>query len=789
MPINLDITQPVAVLIAATALWLLDALLGARRARNWRSRLVAPAAIILATLLALSDTPLARLALLLLASVGGVRLLAEIARRDVLSPRRPVRPILRALALLTILLLIARPVWRRTEFLWQRPVLVVLLDQSGSMAVRDAAGSHGPLPPRSERVATALRSSRAALDLISSRYDPRILKFSARAEPANDWSLPTPAGLTGLAAALESAGGVRSATLEPAAAVLLVSDGAETVADAAAVRTAAAELAARRLPLLIAGVGPVDNATPLIELEPLVAPPMVRVRDSVRVSVAFRVQGFQDQTLPLELIWDSDVAERESIEITQQTGRIERSYSLITPGAGAHRLTARVTAPTSLGGAVCTVSTVVDVADERVRILIVERVPQTESAFVARALSGEEHYEVVRRFLFDNGPGGPSHPLDDDAWTGFDVVILGRTGGDIPLAALDTLAEAVAQRRVGAALAGGRELLNDPRTSTSNLASLCPTALVQRRSAAEQQVLFQPTSAGQRHPILAGLTGWDELPPLTVSAELGPPKPAASVLAADPERGPLLAVHNFGRGRCAAVAWDSTWPWSLASDAGLELHKRFWRQLVAWLANRQPQAWIIADQGEYPLIALSCGERRVRIDAGLNAGAATQSSPRAYAAELSIRPAGADEEAWRALPAQTSDRGWTAEWPPRGEAQRAAAGEYELRVQLREEASPDALTATTRISVVADDLERRPPTSNLPLLRDLAKLGASAGNRYATIDELPKLLAPLTLEDRRQRIANVRREDLLASQAWPLLGVAVAALAIDWILRRRAGGV
>lgn len=784
----LDITQPGALLIATIALWAIDAHLRARRARSLRPAVAAGAAVVAAVVLGACGAVIADVALLVLALVGGLRLLVSLTRLDMRFPTglRGAYA-LRALALLVLLILVARPVCRRTEFAWQRPVLAVLLDHSGSMAVRDPGPDGGTLPSRTERFAAAVRDASGTIRTLSERFDMRVFAFRARAEATDDWAITSAGGLTSLSAALHSAGELRSETLEAPAAVVLVTDGAETVADTAAVRAAAADLAGRQIPLLIAGVGPIGDASPLIEIEPLAAPPTVRVRDLLRLDVAFRAQGCRGHALRLELVWNDRVAESATVQIENSPARIERAIELAPPGPGAQRLTARVTLPPALGETTFAESTVVEVTDERVRVLIVERAPQTESAFIARALSGDTRFETARRFLFDARSGSMARSIEAEAWSGFDVVILGRIGSDLPPTALDALAQAVERRRVGVALVGGRELLAARQYLESALASLSPAALVSQPASTELEVAFEPTTDGERHPMLAGLAGWSALPPLRVGVSLGETKPAAVVLARGPDGAPLLVAQNYGGGRTLAATWESTWPWSLASDAGAELHKRFWRQLVAWLANRQPQAWIIADQGEYPLAALASGDRHVRISAGFSGGDASQQASRAFVAQIAIRPAGGGDDAWQPLAARAGENRWAAEWPAPGAGRAAAAGDYELRLRLAGAGEPNALTATTRFSVLADDLERRPPTANLALLRELAKQGASPGSRYVDIADLGGLLEPLASEDRRRRIASVQRDDVVATRAGLLLAIVSATLTLEWIVRRRAG--
>ena len=102
---------------------------------------------------------------------------------------------------------------------------------------------------------------------------------------------------------------------------------------------------------------------------------------------------------------------------------------------------------------------------------------------------------------------------------------------------------------------------------------------------------MQPTKLGLMHfaLLLAAKPAenealWSKLPPLEGANKFHDLAPAATVLAdAGPDK-PLLVAHDFGAGRVMAFAGDSTWRWWMG---GFEsAHKRFWRQIVLWLARK-----------------------------------------------------------------------------------------------------------------------------------------------------------------------------------------------------------
>jgi len=258
-----------------------------------------------------------------------------------------------------------------------------------------------------------------------------------------------------------------------------------------------------------------------------------------------------------------------------------------------------------------------------------------------------------------------------------------------------------------------------------------------------------------------------------------------------------------GRGRCMAAAWTATWPWALHSDEGLELHRRFWRQATAWLANRRPAAWIVTEQATYQTAALLAGQQRIRIRAGVSGGDIEGDATQAYQPRLTLRPSTKASSApssgaagnWE-IPLTRMNGRWEAELP-RGLANTSwvRAGEFELEFQVEPRAAAKItdmsdrarLTARTLITLQSIDAELQPPTSNLSLLRETAEATAAPGGFYAPVGELKAALQKLTARDPRRRIEQLRTYDPIGENAWLFLLLAALPLIGEWWIRRRIG--
>lgn len=806
----LIITHPVTLTLACIGL---SALAVAWRRPAHRTRALASVALVAAvagllTLLRLHG-PLAGLA----AAVAFAVTLFAYRREPLSRARRAALVVARLVTLALLLLFLARPAWERVIVTWDRPVLAVLLDHSASMGIADRPGVGGQAPTRAALVNAALTRAAADIQRLTDRYDVRLNAVGGGTNPLARWEIVPAAPVTALARALRDVRELRSARGHLPAAVLLVSDGAENAADAATVGEAAEELARQRTPLLAVGAGPEPGQATAVKIEPLAVPPRLGAHDLLRLTVGIHAQGCGGQTLTLDLLWDDELTASRALNVERREQYVEAAFELQPPAPGVHRLSARVTLPPALGGLEYIASAVVDVVADRVRVLYLERTPRAESAFIARAWRGDASLEVTRPVLLAPSPTGTAQMAE--LLTGYDVIVLGHVGPILPPDALHALVQAVTERGVGLLLAGGHELLTGANYVRSVLADVSPVQLVERTLEPPEAARFLPTAAGQTHPLLLGLaadacgsdmdepTIWSRLPPLSGIVPAGPPKPAAAVLAADESGRPLLVAQEVGRGRCVVAAWESSWPWALASDEGHAVHTQLWRRMVLWLANRRPRAWVLTDRPQYALAGIAGGGQTIRIRAGVSgidlalAGLTADT----LQATLKLEPAGPSPQFPQpvTIPLERTTATWIARLPDAaGRLPDLSPGTYTVEffarvlpsatdTQPSSARAPLELAARTQFSIVAQDVELQPPTADLGLLKAAAERTADCGGRYASLDELPALITDLAGTDRRLRIMSPVRYDIVDRDPWGLLVWLLLALGIEWTLRKRGG--
>ena len=725
---------------------------------------------------------------------------------------------LRVLAWAVLLLVIADPVcnWRVTEM--RRPTLAVLLDRSRSMEIADnGVGSQR----RADLGNQALEAAQPEIARLRRYFDVRLFSVGDEPRALDDWRIAPEFTATALAAALRHVGRLLSTEGDAPAAVLLVGDGAENADEPGALLQAADDLARQHTKLLAAGVGPAPGRAPGVLIEPLDVPAQVGTRDRIELVAHARITGCAQVAVRLMVRWGDNVAHERTLRPdAPQFDSLER-FDLRPPGPGLHRLTVRYELPASRGGQAYERSTLVDVRDDRIRVLYVERAPRSEFAFAGRALRGDPRFEVQQWI--------PARARDDAApdWSAYNAVILGELDAkQLGPADLTRLARAVQDGGVGLLLAGGVEFFNGADFARSAMTEVSPVEFARRRNPGRFHPRFMPTIEGLRHPLLrevdpAGaenrtLPGriWGELPALGPAARFGDNKPLAVTVATDQAGDPLLVAHDVGSGRCAAAAWESTWPWALASDEGLALHRRFWRQMAVWLANRRPRAWIVPDKPAYDRASVASNREAIRIRAGL-AGVDLLDSSASWRPTAQLRlttvsrsaNAAPTQDGLTATDAVNAGQSWVLnlrrdgdEWTaelPRGlpTLDWLTAGRYQMSVEFhavgddanRANVGAEPVSATSGFDITDVDREFVRPTSNLALLQEAAQRTAAIGGRYVSIEALPELLRELLQTDPRKPVEVEQRYAPVRAMPGGLLTVLVALLTLEWMIRKRAG--
>ena len=259
----------------------------------------------------------------------------------------------------------------------------------------------------------------------------------------------------------------------------------------------------------------------------------------------------------------------------------------------------------------------IDVRDDREKILYFEGEPRFEMKFLRRAVADDENLRVValqrtadNKFLRldvddpDELLGG--FPRTREELFSYRALILGSIeAGAFTGDQLQMIADFVDRRGGGLLMIGGARSFGEGGYGGTPVADALPLTIDPGTRASEPAELARlqilPTRAGENHASTqiaategASAARWRDLPQATsVNAPLTP-KPAAIVLlTGTDERGreqPVLTWHQYGRGKAVALTLQDTWQWQMHASIPLEdlTHEHYWRQMLRWLVNGVP---------------------------------------------------------------------------------------------------------------------------------------------------------------------------------------------------------
>jgi len=582
----------------------------------------------------------------------------------------------------------------------------------------------------------------------------------------------------------------------PPSAIVLLSDGQTTEGEPLA---KAAELSARKgVPLFTIGLGSAEPARDL-ELTELLVDDIVFVDDAVRFQAKLLARGFQGQKVVVRL------KERDASNPDPKAARDLESTEVDAPADGQPRRVELVHRPKTTGERTFIleiepkprelqvennrIERAVTVRKEKLKVLLVESEPRYEFRYLKNYLEREETIDLSvvllssdPEFSEQDRAALPTFPTAKDDLFGFDVVIMGDADpGFLSHSQMQNLTEFVTDKGGGILFVAG-ESFNPLAYRGTPLEILLPIELTDARNptaVGNAITSYRPelTVEGRASPIFrfgeseaASALIWQGLPELYWYFEAPRKKPAALVLAEHPtatgSEGKLaLDLYQFaGAGKAMFHAFDDTWRWRFR--AGDRYFGRFWVQAIRFLARSklvgQRQAEIQTDRRRYergqpiqlrvrfpnPGLAPAIGTVTVQIERnGL--------SPRKVT--LNQLP-GARNVFEGALP-------------------QAAEGDYDVRLLPPPILDGPIATATFRVEAPASEFER--VQMNEP---ELIRVAAATGGKFYT---------PLTADTLLQDLPKPSKVPLDTDppiplwNTWPVLGLFLALITLEWVLRKR----
>lgn len=722
--------------------------------------------------------------------------------------RRTVLTGLRLGTFLLLLLAWCRPTLVYIQLKQQPATLVLLADKSRSMSIPDGIGGK----TRYEIMRQTLADAQRPLLTLAKQFELKAYAFDDLLQPAEisagEVLLPeTPDGdQTALGAALEEC--LQREAGKRLLGVVVLSDGVQQARPPRdlPVQTAATRYKTQGIPLYTfpfgqsRGLGQAQD----VRVSALRVKPTVFVKNELNVSADLEAYGYVHRTLVVQMLFETRAGQleevgRKEIEVQAQGERIPIELVYVPEIPGDYKLVLRVEPqPGELVTTNNEMGTFVHVTKGGLNVLYLEGDYRVESRFLIQALKATPNLQIdffrIPRNLSVPIERGPTaafvRPSTLDLTEAFqpgkyDVYIL----GDLDSAAfrpeeLAQLAETVSQR-AGLLMLGGFHSFAPGGYGQTPLAQVLPVAMdrfgrqrfdekIREDMHIQGPIRIRLTPVGQRAsplrlaPDLQGnLAAWNALPPLEGINRLGTPAPGAVVWATDPSDHPVLVAHAFGTGRVLAFAADSTWRWWMHGfDAQ---HKRFWRQMILWLAQadeaNQSDLWIKLAQRRF------APGQRVEFQVGANDPSGEPIQQAQFRAEVQL-PDGRTEP----VPLVSGESGWQGAF-----LQTNTPGDYTLRVSAR---LPDGqeLSNTGRFLVFEQDLEMDLAAADIGTLETIAAL---TGGESLAPEQLPDLLERLLHQTSTLQVEQIRKRTLW--DTWPFFLVFVGLLATEWYLRKRWG--
>ena len=696
--------------------------------------------------------------------------------RELPKPTKVLLILLRIFVLLIILLCLTRPSLTRIEIIKEPGWVLLLLDNSRSMLIKDLEGG----ATRAEVVMAGLSQNQERLKQVKEQYPKHFVQMLVGRETTPwtegepDWSDKS----TAIGTALESAHQI--ARGKKMAGVLLFSDGAnnfgpEPVQTALALR----ELAA---PLYVFGVGKQEG----IEMRDaktvdVLAPKRVFSGNKFPIDAELHFLGMVGETADVVFKFDGQEIHRAQVAVksSQDVARVRHMHSAVLPGT--HRISVEVPPMNNeISDRNNSESTYIDILTGGLNVLYLEGKLRPEFGFVRRSIEAAPNLALTIPLPFHiSTRPRMARFLKKNDLNKFHVFIIGDLPAKVfPAGTLESIKRMVGHQSAGLAMLGGYDSYGAGGYATTPLADVLPVQLASRSRQEDQPTRIVLTNDGLSHFMMTleseprlNREAWESLPRLKGLTLVGLPKPAATVLALSETRRPMVVVQEYGKGRTAALTGDTTFRWVLGQPPETAIHhKRFWRQVILWLASRDKL-------GEKALL-LSVEKFSYRFGetTRIIAEVMDEKGNAVTDAEVKITVQLEDsEDEPKEVPTDIREEHY--------EANYAATEDGVYMVRATATSDGEAIgQKETRFRLTVPDREFNVPHADLKLLRKIAD--ASNGGFYGH-EDLGEVLQEILDKKLATEIRREHHDDIWNS--YPMLALFLVPLLLEWIIRRRKG--
>ena len=664
----------------------------------------------------------------------------------------------------------------------QQNVVAVVVDDSGSMGLKD-----GGAETRSAKARGVLANG--TLEALRKQFQVRLYKTGSALERLEKVdALQADARSTRLSESLRTVAAESSSV--PIGAIVLLSDGGDNSGgiDLATL----SEIRSRRIPVHTVGFGR-EKYDRDIEVSAAEVPARALAESRIAAQVTLRQTGYAQQKAIITVRDESKVLAQHPVTF-RADGTPQTETVLFNAGVAGPKAVQISVAPLQgeESAANNMVTRLVTVEKRKPRILYIEGEPKWEYKFIRRAMDEEKTVAMssmvrtTQNKTFRQGLAEPKEledgfPTKAEDLFAYDAVIIGGLEVGYFSASQQELLRTFVDRRGGGLLfMGARNGLSDGGWAKSTLMDLLPVSITDRRGTFKRdRAKVSLTSSGTDSLITRlnenpaqNAERWSKMPELENFQETGAPKPGAVTLleltAPGNAKWPLLVTQNYGRGRTALFASSGSWRWQMLQPLEDLSHENFWQQLCRWLVTDAPARVV----GTTPRQVLS-DEQRVQLRAEVRDKQFLPVNDAKVVARVMSPDGGGAEVELRPDPFTTGL--YTGSW----DAEKTGSYVAEIVAKRGTEDLGSDIVNFRREDGTAEHFATE---QNRELLE---KLSSQTGGLYYKPDDVGRLAKDISYSE-----AGITVRE--AKDLWnmPIVFLAILGLkALEWLLRRKWGVV
>jgi uncharacterized membrane protein len=521
-----------------------------------------------------------------------------------------------------------------------------------------------------------------------------------------------------------------------------------------------------------------------LALESVSAPDFGFVQQPVRLSLTVFSSALGNRNVPLVLKEDDRILVSKIIEIREDQNKYKVDLQFTPRKMGKHIYTLNL--PRFAEESILTNNQKefeVDVARDRIRILHLNGRPAWDSRYLREVLANNPRVDLLSFFILRNlgddvvAPTSelslipfPSNLLFDDYLNSFDLVIFQNFKYEpfIDKKYLSNIRNYVEQG--GAFLMVGGELsFQGGSYSRTPIEDILPVSFKDVATRfIDKEFLPIISENFSNHPILRlekelNDEVWSALPPLHGANQGLVANKDAYVLLENESESPILVAGEFGKGRTALLATDSSWNWSFTkAGGGGRYFQRFWNNVIDWLIAepKTRRLQLESDKERYreeEQVLIKFKLLKENYQPAINiTGKLTLSSRSGEVVTKELKTDELGGQVFPFLPEQ--------------------AGFYEAIIDI------EGLQEKIMFSVLKDNAEFEKPLVNDFVLKKIAQV---SGGQYKMLDGTNDLSA-LQFKNPEIKVKSHSRSFSLWENWWAY-GFVAGFLFLDWWLRRKAG--